>query len=158
MSTFHETPLAPLSAVLIASTLDCLPLLPADQQRDPRIFAKIALALGAEAHEAAGVHLRLHATEVLFADPRWQPWKAYFRSADRPARIAFDALVILLIATMPMTKTAGFIADDFFELLIARAGSQTRHRLARAPNGGSDLTKKTAPGLSLRRPRAPRFG
>ena len=127
MSTFHETPLAPLSAVLIASTLDCVPLLPADQQRDPSIFARIALALGAEAHEAAGVHLRLLATEVLFADPRWQPWKSYFRSADRPARIAFDALVISLIATMPMTKSARFNSDDFFKALIARAGLPTRH-------------------------------
>lgn len=127
MSILHAPLLAPLSAALIASTLDCLPLLPADQQRDPRIFAKIALALGAEAHEAAGVHLRLRATEVLFADPRWLPWKVYFRSADYAARSAFDAIVISLIAAMPMTRAANFAADDFFTALIARAGSPTRH-------------------------------
>ena len=125
MSPEPEPALAPLPPSLIASTLDVVLHVPDSERRQPHMFMKIAIALGAGPAEAAGVHFRLRAAESLLADARWQPWRYYFRTADHERHRAFDALVIALIATMPMTQDVRFTADAFFAALLTRVDASS---------------------------------
>lgn len=107
-----------ISPALVSATLDCLPFVAAHRGATPRVFIHIALALGATPADAVALVLRFVAAEAVLADRRWSAWRSVIRGSDAGTRRRLDALVIALIATLPLDGALRFDADCFFASLL----------------------------------------
>lgn len=120
--TIHQIPstTAPVNPDLVACAFDCLALFhPAQRLRPPLLIAVVCTVGGTE-QDARALLVRIRAAAVLLRDPRWLPWSAYFKSCSPDAHTAFDAIVLELVALLPVDPSLLFSADDFFKSLLAR--------------------------------------
>lgn len=112
-----------VSPALVAATLDCLPHIAMRARTTSRTCIHIALALGAAPGEATSLLVRFIAADAVLADARWSAWRAVLRRSPFEMRQRFDALVVELIATMPLDAALRFDADDFFAALLGEAAA-----------------------------------
>lgn len=118
------TPVPSLHPAVIGAALDCLAAVPEFELHDPAHFQALAAALGLPRGDALTLIRRLAAAARVMEDPRWRPWTRYARTLPPPARARFDAMVLALIAGMPLPALAMFDADCFFDALLGRAAPE----------------------------------
>jgi hypothetical protein len=109
---------APIPACLIASTFDCLALVPAGMRLRLALAVAVAHAIGCSADEMPALIVRIRAAAIVLADPRWLPWAAHFKACDQNQHRAFDVAILHIIATLPLTSALRFAADDFFAAVL----------------------------------------
>lgn len=117
---------AAVSPALIASTLDCLALLPKTERLVPAQLMIITGTLARDGNEAAALLVRIRAAAIVMRDQRWPSWSTYFKSSDTDQRCAFDSTVSIVIAGLPLDATLKFDADAFFDALLARVPAEGR--------------------------------
>ena len=120
------TPHAALSTITIApeqvaDLLDCLKHVPVDFRLEPDLLFQLARRIGCSESETPALVVRIRATAIVFSDPRWLPWSAYFRFCSPEAHQAFDAVVLKIVAELPLTQALTFDANLFFRALLLLA-------------------------------------
>ena len=110
---------APISPALVACALNHLALAPAHLSRDPDAMLDLTRRIGCTEHEALALLVRIRAAGIALADPRWPRWSEYFRSNPPETFRVFDAVVLDIIATLPLNASLRFSADEFFDALLA---------------------------------------
>ena len=111
---------APVHPALVASAFDCLALFHPTQRLRPRLLIAVVCTVGGTEHDARALLVRIRAAAVMLRDPRWLPWSAYFKACSADAHAAFDAIVLDLVATLPLDASLLFSPNDFFDALLAR--------------------------------------
>ena len=69
--------------------------------------------------EAITLLVRIRAAGIVMADPRWPKWSRYFRSNPQTTYRVFDAVVLDIIATLPLDASLRFAPEIFFDALLA---------------------------------------
>jgi hypothetical protein len=112
----HAT--APISPALVANALDHLALVPGHQPLDPDALLDLTRRVSRTEMEAITLLVRIRAAGIAMADPRWPKWSRYFRSNPPETYRVFDAVVLDIIATLPLDTSLRFVLDDFFDALL----------------------------------------
>ena len=116
-----ELVISPVPPALLAATFDTLARIPLEQQLDSDHLIAISRRIGCSDAEALALLARIRAAAIVLRDPRWLPWSAYFRTCGRDEHCLFDAAILHIVATLPLTCCAHrFHSDDFFDAVLAR--------------------------------------
>ena len=70
--------------------------------------------------EADALLVRIRAAAIILRDPRWQNWATYFKATTPGMHRAFDAVMLDVIATLPLDAALRFSPDAFFDALLSR--------------------------------------
>ena len=121
------TVIAPIPTTVLSSAIDRLKDVHIGPRRRSELLALVAKSVGRDEREQTALFARLIAAAIVFRDPRWAAWRAYFRSCDASAHRQFDDLVLDLFATLPLELDLRFSGDDFFDQLLARVNARDRN-------------------------------
>jgi hypothetical protein len=110
----------PVPPALIAATLDTLAMLPNGHRLEPELLITISRRIGGSEAQSVALLVRIRAAAIVFRDPRWLHWSAYFRACSADAHCVFDAAILHIIAALPLTPALRFSADDFFTAVLDR--------------------------------------
>jgi hypothetical protein len=119
MSAFNIHATAPISSALVAIALDHLAFIPGSQPFDPDALLDLTRRVSATEIEAITLLVRIRAAAIALADPRWPSWSHYFRSNPPESYRVFDAVVLDIIATLPLDASLRFAPEIFFDALLA---------------------------------------
>ena len=111
----------PIAPAQVAELLDCLKHVPVEFRLKPDLLFQLARGIGCSDSETPALVVRIRATAIVFNDPRWLPWSAYFRACPPDAHKAFDAVVLKIVAELPLTQALTFNANLFFRALLLLA-------------------------------------
>jgi len=114
----------PIQPAQVAELLDCLKHVPVGMRLDSVVLFGLARGIGCSDSETPALIVRIRATAIVFNDPRWLPWSAYFRSCSPEAHQAFDAVVLKVVAELPLTQALTFNANLFFRALLLLAAHE----------------------------------
>lgn len=118
---------APVPPALVAAAFDTLARVPLEHRLEPSMIIAISRRYGADVTQSLALLARIRAAAIVLRDPRWRPWAAYFQSCDRDSHCLFDAVLLHLVASLPLTPTLHFVSDDFFDALLARVPAHCRN-------------------------------
>ena len=110
----------PVPPALLAATFDTLARFPLAQRLEPALLFAISRRIGGSDAQSVALLARIRAAAIMLRDPRWLPWGAYFRTCGRDAHCLFDAAILHIIATLPLTPALRFSSDDFFDAVLVR--------------------------------------
>jgi hypothetical protein len=111
----------PIQPAQVAGLLDCLKRVPVGMRLDSEVLFGLARGIGCSDHETPALVVRIRATAMVFNDPRWLPWSAYFRACPNETHKTFDAVVLKIVAELPLTSALTFNANLFFQALLLLA-------------------------------------
>ena len=114
----------PVPPALVAAAFDTLARVPIEHRLQPSMIIAVSRRHGGNSAQSLALLARIRAAAIVLRDPRWLPWAAYFKRCDGDAHCLFDAVLLHLVATLPLTPTLHFVSDDFFEALLDRAPAQ----------------------------------
>lgn len=110
----------PIPPALLAATFDTLARIPLDQRLEPAQLIAISRRIGGSDRQSMALLARIRATAIVLRDPRWTDWMMYFRTCGRDEHCCFDAAILHIVATLPLSPTLRFDADAFFGAVLAR--------------------------------------
>ena len=121
----HDTQLAitPVPPALLAATFDTLARFPLEQRLQPAHLIAISRRIGGSDAQSMALLARIRAAAIVLRDPRWPAWMAYFKTCGRDEHCLFDATILHIVATLPLTSALRFHSDDFFDAVLARTGA-----------------------------------
>ncbi|MEQ1615646.1 MAG: hypothetical protein ABL904_23065 [Hyphomicrobiaceae bacterium] len=122
--TLIATP--PVPPALVAAAFDTLARVPLEHRLEPSMIIAISRRYGGDNAQSLALLARIRAAAIVLRDPRWRLWAAYFQNSDRDARCLFDAVLLHLVASLPLTPTLHFVSDMFFDALLARVPAHCR--------------------------------
>ena len=126
MTTDTQLAITPIPPALLAATFDTLARVPLEQRLEPAHLISISRRIGCSDAQSLALLARIRAAAIVLRDPRWLPWSAYFRTCGRDEHCLFDAAILHIVATLPLTPTLHFASDDFFDALLARVPAEGR--------------------------------
>ncbi len=126
MSQDAQIATAPVPPALVAAAFDTLARVPLEHRLQPSMIISISRRYGGDNAQSLALLARIRAAAIVLRDPRWRPWAAYFKSCDSDAHCLFDAVLLHLVASSPLTPTLHFASDDFFDALLARVPAHCR--------------------------------
>jgi hypothetical protein len=112
-----------IAPALVAAAFDALAAVPRSQRLEPALLIAATHHIGGDATHYAALLVRIRGTAIVLRDPRWLPWSAYFKTCGCDAHCLFDAALIHIIASLPLTAELRFHSDDFFDAVLARTGA-----------------------------------
>ena len=118
-----ELAITPVPLALLAATFDSLARIPLEQRLDSNHLIAISRRIGCSDTEALALLARIRAAAIVLRDPRWLPWSAYFRTCGRDEHCLFDATILHIVATLPLTSALRFHSGDFFDAVLARTSA-----------------------------------
>ena len=118
-----ELMISPVSPALLAATFDTLARIPLEKRLEPAHLIAISRWIGNSDAQSVALLARIRAAAIVLRDPRWLPWSAYFRTCGRDQHCLFDAAILHIVATLPLTAALRFHNDDFFDAVLARTGA-----------------------------------
>lgn len=110
----------PVPPALLAATFDTLARIPLDRRLEPAQLIAISRRIGGSNVQSIALLARIRATAIVLRDPRWTDWMTYFRTCVRDEHCLFDAAILHIVATLPLSSTLRFDADAFFKGVLAR--------------------------------------
>jgi hypothetical protein len=125
--TIHHTSsaTASISPALVAAALDCLAFMPDGHRLAPSVLIAVTRTIAPNVGEADALLVRIRAAAIVFCDPRWPQWSAYFKAQDRATRAAFDHAVLAVVAELPLNAALKFAATDFLDAVLERVDAAT---------------------------------
>ncbi len=118
-----EVVILPVPPALLAATFDTLARIPLDQRLEPAHLIAISRRIGGSDAQSMALLVRIRATAIVLRDPRWLSWSAYFRTCGRDEHCLFDAAILHIVATLPLTGALRFHCDDFFDAVLDRTSA-----------------------------------
>lgn len=115
--------ISPVPPALLAATFDTLAKFPLEQRLEPVHLIAISRRIGGSNAQSMALLARIRAAAIVLRDPRWLPWSAYFRTCGRDEHCLFDAAILHIVATLPLTAALRFHSDDFFDAVLARTNA-----------------------------------
>jgi hypothetical protein len=126
MTIHHATiPTASISPALVAAALDCLAFIPDGHRLEPSLLIAVTRTVAPNVGEADALLVRIRAAAIVFCDPRWPKWSAYFKAQDRATRAAFDHAVLAVVAELPLNAALQFAPTDFLNAVLERVDAAT---------------------------------
>lgn len=122
MTLDTQLAITPVPPALLAATFDTLARIPLEQRLEPAHLVAISRRIGGSDAQSMALLARIRATAIVLRDPRWLHWAAYFKTCGRDAHCLFDAAILHIVATLPLTGALRFHSDDFFDAVLARTG------------------------------------
>lgn len=119
MTSFITPNATPVPPILVASVLDRMAMVPVGHRLNPAQLITIARGIGCSDVQTGALVVRIRAAAIELENPRWRPWSTYFRTCTPDARCRFDALVLRIIAELPLTSALRFAPGHFFDALLA---------------------------------------
>lgn len=123
MTLDTQLAITPVPLALLAATFDTLARFPLDQRLEPAHLIAISRRIGGSDAQAMALLARLRAAAIVLRDPRWPAWMVYFRTCGRDEHCLFDAAILHIVATLPLTAALRYSSDDFFDAVLARTGA-----------------------------------
>ncbi len=108
---------------LLAATFDTLARFPLEQRLEPTHLIAISRRIGGSAAQSMALLTRIRAAAIVLCDPRWPDRMVYFKTCGRDEHCLFDAAILHVIATLPLTAELRFHSDDFLDAVLARTGA-----------------------------------
>ncbi|MEQ1717574.1 MAG: hypothetical protein ABL907_16620 [Hyphomicrobium sp.] len=118
-----EVVISPVPPALLAATFDTLARLPLEQRLEAAHLIAISRRIGGSDAQSMALLARIRAAAIVLRDPRWPAWMGYFRTCGRDEHCLFDAAILHIVATLPLTAQLRFHSDDFFDAVLARTGA-----------------------------------
>jgi hypothetical protein len=115
-----EVVILPVPPALLAATFDTLARFPLEQRLEPAHLIAISRRIGCSDAQSMALLARIRAAAIVLRDPRWPVWMAYFKTCGRDEHCLFDAAILHIVATLPLTGALRFHSDDFFDAVLAR--------------------------------------
>lgn len=115
--------ISPVPPALLAATFDTLAKFPLEQRLEPNHLIAISRRIGGSDAQSMALLARIRAAAIVLRDPRWPAWIMYFKSCGRDEHCLFDAAILYIVATLPLTAELRFRSDDFFNAVLARTGT-----------------------------------
>jgi hypothetical protein len=127
--TIHYTsiPTASISPALVAAALDCLAFIPDGHRLEPSVLIAVTRTIAPNVGEADALLVRIRAAAIVFCDPRWPKWSAYFKAQDRATRAAFDHAVLAVVAQLPLNASLKFTVTDFLDAVLEHVDAAIRN-------------------------------
>lgn len=123
MTLDTQLAITPVPPALLAATFDTLARIPLEQRLEPAHLIAISRRYGCSDAQSMALLARIRAAAIVLREPRWLPWSAYFRTCGRDAHCLFDAAILHIVATLPLTGALRFQCDDFFDAVLARTSA-----------------------------------
>lgn len=123
MTPDTQLAITPIPPALLAATFDTLARIPLEQRLEPALLISISRRIGCSDAQSMALLARIRAAAIVLRDPRWLPWSAYFRNCGRDEHCLFDAAILHIVATLPLTGALRFHSDDFFDAVLARTSA-----------------------------------
>lgn len=123
MTLDTQLAITPVSPALLAATFDTLARIPLKRGLEPAHLIAISRRYGCNDAQSMALLARIRAAAIVLRDPRWLPWSAYFRTCGRDEHCQFDAAILHIVATLPLTPALRFHSDDFFDAVLSRTSA-----------------------------------